>query len=153
MTSWLPISSLGNSASGIHIKRSLLLDGFTFVFFYTTDKSAACASIHLQFGNQYLSLTGSFSAGPTAWPLVLSEGPPLQGLPDTPFTFLWMWHSSRRAGDPLLGLCHRSARGSASSFARQKLPMQGPDELWGVLQVFSVYKAHAKKAKQKSKEQ
>lgn len=30
--------------------------------------------------------------------------------------------------------------------------MQGPDELRGILQVFSVYKAHAK-AKQKSREQ
>lgn len=160
VTSWLPIPSLGNSASGIHIKRSWLLDEFwgfivgLFVWGFFLDYwQISCMCINpptiweAVFLTHWKLLCRSHCLAPS-----LSEDPTLQGLPDTPFTFLWMWHSSRRARDPLLGLCCRSARGSASSFARQKLPMWGPDELWGVLQVFSVYKAHAK-AKQKSREQ
>lgn len=46
------------------------------------------------------------------WLLVLSKDPPLQGVPDTPFTFSLIWHFSRRARDPLLGFCYRSDRGN-----------------------------------------
>lgn len=138
--------------SGIHIKRSFVLVGFFVCLLRVLTNQLYVHQSTCTLGSSASHLTtGSFSAGPTAWPLLLSEGPPLQGLQDTSFTFLWMWHPSRRAADPLLGLCHRSAR-KTSPFARQRLPMQGPDEVWGVLQVFSVYKAHAK-AEQDSREQ
>lgn len=111
--------------SGIHIKRSFVLVGFFVCLLRVLTNQLYVHQSTCTLGSSASHLTtGSFSAGPTAWPLLLSEGPPLQGLQDTSFTFLWMWHPSRRAADHLLGLCHRSAR-KTSPFARQRLPMQG----------------------------
>ena len=150
--SWLPISSLGNSAPIIHIKSFLLLVVFFVCLFLSSiDKSAACGSIHLLSGEQRFSqaLEVSLQAS-CAGPLVFqkthlfAKGHYL--LQSTWCTFYLLGDGSTSAEEPET-LCEDSAAeamGETSCLARQKLPVQGPGELQGVSWVFPVYKAYAK---------
>lgn len=117
-TSWLPISSIGNSTSGIHIKRSLVSVGH----FCLNQLHVHQSTYNLGSSISHLT-TGSSSAGPTAWPLALSEDPPWRISRHT-FYLLWMWHSSRRAGDPLLGL-DTEVPGKASSLLGRSYQCRG----------------------------
>lgn len=78
-TSWLPISSIGNSTSGIHIKRSLVSVGHF-----------CLNQLHVHQSTYNLGSSVSHLTTPLQAPLpgpLLFQKIHLEGLADTPFTF------------------------------------------------------------------